>query len=212
MISMSPPLYFNFFTQGENPYLDLSWVKSFDMSWVDRLNTKNKAEGDNDIASKDIDSCEFPHAIHWPKEFEEKFNHSVAVAKEKKQAQIEGAEETLEIDYLTIYLDCPDGHHYFKTSYYNNGSIERAVIRDDSPYDSAETAVYIFVNEWKDWDKEHGQKYRQACSLSSLEALRAPKAVPDASDGCEHGDLASLGHRHGDIVICPYCGNKAEVW
>ena len=29
---------------------------------------------------------------------------------------------------------------------------------------------------------------------------------------CEHGDLGSLGYRHGDTVKCPFCGQMAEVW
>jgi len=29
---------------------------------------------------------------------------------------------------------------------------------------------------------------------------------------CSHEDLGSLGYKHGDVVDCPYCGRKAEVW
>lgn len=29
---------------------------------------------------------------------------------------------------------------------------------------------------------------------------------------CDHGDLGSMGYRHGDTVICPFCGERAEVW
>lgn len=29
---------------------------------------------------------------------------------------------------------------------------------------------------------------------------------------CDHEDLGSMGHRHGDIVKCNSCGNMAEVW
>lgn len=29
---------------------------------------------------------------------------------------------------------------------------------------------------------------------------------------CDHGDLGSLGYRHGEFVKCPHCGTMTEVW
>lgn len=29
---------------------------------------------------------------------------------------------------------------------------------------------------------------------------------------CNHDDLGSFGYRHGERVVCPHCGQRAEVW
>ena len=56
---------------------------------------------------------------------------------------------------------------------------------------------------------------RNHINVSAPEAIerKAKKAIKKrVSNSCEHGDLGSLGYKHGSIVTCPYCGQRAEVW
>jgi len=198
------PSYFEFFTQAENPYFDISWMNEFDMDWVDSV--------DDDDVSKDFDSIDFPLSHHWPEEFKAKFQQSVSDSNKKIASLISKADEVVKIDEMTIYLDCPDSHHYFSTPFYANGEIQRAGIDEDSQYDSAETAVYIFINEWNNWNEKYGKSYRNACKLSELDALCVKEQSSEDNNECQHEDLGSLGYVHGETVICPFCGKNAEVW
>jgi hypothetical protein len=224
----SSPSYFSYFTQSDSPYFDISWMNSFDMSWIDDLNEQQKKEfeeekkdaelpdsyhsSDDGTNSKDLNSVDFPLSHHWPAEFKEKFKYSVKESKEKIASLIKDTEQVIEIEELEIYTDCPDGNHYFSTRFYANGDIQLAAIDNDSEFDSVDTAVYAFVNDWNDWNKEHGSSYRKAIKLSELVALREPRNQEVDIGGCDHEDLGSLGYIHGSTVKCPFCGNMAEVW
>ena len=46
---------------------------------------------------------------------------------------------------------------------------------------------------------------------SSIEKRKQRATEPKLSE-CTHDDLGSLGYIHGDIVNCPMCGQRTEVW
>lgn len=219
----SAPFRISYFSQGESVYIDWSWLDREDLSWIDRLNGERAKErakhpdfgvtfhsSDLKELSKDFSSVDFPPSHEWPDEFRSKYHDTIKNNTAKIKEMVASADEVVEVDNCTIYLDCADGYHYFSTPCFNYGSIEVAAIDDDSSFDSAETAVYAFVNDYRDWEEDHGETYRKAEMLSGLESLREPVPI-DYSD-CQHEDLGSLGYRHGDIVICPHCGKRAEVW
>ena len=48
---------------------------------------------------------------------------------------------------------------------------------------------------------------------SKSHAKTAEKAkARDSKVSCDHGDLGSLGYKHGSTVRCPNCGQMAQVW
>ncbi len=230
---MNQPDYFSYFTQGESPYFDLSWIEKEDLSWIDDLNQarelSKQQEIENNIedggdpapfhfsfkeepASKDFESVYFPGYHEWPDSFRSKYDSSVKNSADKIAEIIKTADEKLTFDELTIYVECDDGNHYISTKYYDYGSVTIAVIDEDSDFDSVDTAVYAFINDYRDWESEHGDAYRKARLLSELEALRDPQPFDDFNLDCDHGDLGSLGYKHGEVVKCPHCGKPAEVW
>lgn len=208
---MGQPKYFSYFNQGESQYLNWSLLDDVDMTWVDDLNKQRALEDDHDIASKDLGNIDFPSSHEWSPHFESKFNEIVSAARETIDGMIKTADEVVTIETMKIYLDCKDGNHYFSTPFFDHGSIRVVAIDSESDFDSVDTAVYAFINDYNEWREEHGQKHDAMTQLSNLEALRQPVSL-DTESGCDHEDLGSLGHRHGDIVECPYCKKMAEVW
>lgn len=217
------PQYSKYFTQGTGLYEDWSWLADFDYGWIDRMNEERSKEralipgygvtcssSDLDEVSKDFDSINFPSPHEWPEDFKAKYDATVASCKAKIDSIAKTAQEIAIADDVTVYLDCEDGHHYFSTPYHAYGSIRVASIDKDSPFDSVDTAVYAFINDYRDWEKEYGDIYRKAETLSRLESLKSPVKIDYSS--CQHEDLGSLGYKHGDTVICPFCGKLAEVW
>lgn len=48
--------------------------------------------------------------------------------------------------------------------------------------------------------------------LAEYGSKKSASGYPVDPSSCDHADLGSLGYKHGTIVTCPYCGDRAEVW
>lgn len=224
----SQPQYFSYFTQATDPFFEFS-LDNQNLDWIDLMNKQRKSEKqqriDNDTKngfnpdntfdtseeqlSKDFDSIDFPSGHIWPIDFMKKYKTAIKSAESKMSEIVKTAKKVLEIDDVTIYLECEDNNHYFSTRYYACGSIERAKTASDSSFDSVDTAIYAFINDYKDWQLAHGKTYEKTILLSNLEALRQPDFT---NTDCQHDDLGSLGYQHGSIVECPFCFKNCEVW
>jgi hypothetical protein len=192
------PLYFTYFTQEDRT--DFAFLKLM--------------EG---FSSEEDFIDHYGGYDEWPASMREKYKSFVREQQEEVGA-ITATGKKIQCDDVTLYLDCDDGNHYFSTRYFNNGSIEKAALRSDSrvDFDHIDTAVYAFVNDWKDWNKEFGAAQKTQDKLLALEALRADTSPSTSrqsdSESCQHEDLGSLGYTHGSTVKCPNCGKLAEVW
>ena len=70
-----------------------------------------------------------------------------------------------------------------------------------------------FSTKQKHWVKDLGEKTGIETGIVTRKNYSEIKAKPKASASqCDHGDLGSLGYRHGDTVKCPHCGQAAKVW
>lgn len=47
---------------------------------------------------------------------------------------------------------------------------------------------------------------------ASHDKAKATAAKRRNSSKCDHDDLGSLGYKHGETIICPFCGQMVEVW
>ncbi len=223
------PRYHEYFTQGERPYADLSWVQNEDLSWIDdlseaavKLKAKNAiwraenfldpsyVDSDEDIASKDFDSIDFPLSHHWPLEFNARYIQYKNSRNAKLKEIIDSAENKVSVDDVTVYQNCSDGNSYFTTPYYNYGSVELLDIDEDSEFDSAETAMYAFCNDYAEWDSQYGEKSRALMKISELEALRQPVGdiyteigTECECDGC--GGFAMIISIVNDNALCVFC-------
>lgn len=224
------PNYFQYFTQAESPSSAWMWLEKEDYSWIDRINKERALEKQNriatdikegrdpnnytcsgeDIASKNFDDVEFPGSHEWPASFYAKYKATVAEINTKISEMVKTADKIIKIEEMEMFLDCANGNHYFSTPYYAHGAIQKAGIDDDSQFDSAETAVYAFINDYNEWNQKNGEQYRKMALISELEALREPVTINDSE--CQHEDLGSLGYKHGTTVKCPFCNQMAEVW
>ncbi|MFK5893572.1 MAG: hypothetical protein QM504_10160 [Pseudomonadota bacterium] len=163
------------------------------------------------MPAKDFNCVDFPLMHEWPKEFKSVYDEILNSGRQKINSIVKTAEQELVLGHVTLYVSCEDGNHYFSTPYFANGEITLACLDDDSHIDSVDTAVYMFINEYNQWQDKYGKAYEAAVTLSNLEALRQPCSAEN-DVGCEHEDLGSLGCVHGSMVTCPYCGSLVEVW
>ena len=213
------PRYFEYFTQCADQYCDWKWVEEEDLSWIDELNQRIKTERENTTGntaacsleelSKDFDSSDFPDYHEFPEIFREKYDKTLIKSRLLISEIIKSA-RTVKIEEVTLYVECSDGNHYFSTPHFGDGNVEMAVLGEHSDFDSIDTAVYAFINDWKNWNDENGQEWRKMELLTFFEALREPVGIIET--GCEHEDLASLGYKHDTVVECPFCKQHAYVW
>lgn len=168
------PHYFEYFTQTENSYLDLKWIENENMDWVKAYEEEEKAfhikfnvddttseeemkeiqiEADNIKVSKDFYSVDFPTYHNWDKKFREKYDNTVKLADDKIEEIVKTAEIVHKIDDEILYINCKDGNNYFSTHHYAHGDI--ALIKAIDNFDSIKTAVYAYVNDYKEWKELH---------------------------------------------------------
>jgi len=223
-----PPIWRHYFTAA-NMFSLSDLFREEDMAWIGDLQKEVDAEraemalrgatmGGPEKYSADPDSDDFPGFYEWPKHMREKYRKAEAETK-KKTIQVAQTGKEVTCDDVTLYLNCADGNHYFSTRYFDHGSIQRVGLDEDCEveFDSVDTAVYAFVNDYREWDEKNGTAHRRREKLLELEALRGDmggdRPPPEfGPGGCDHPDLGSLGYAHGSIVKCPYCGAQAEVW
>lgn len=221
--------YFEQYCMEEKSWL-AELFSGVDMSWI----TDIQKEMDKDRAyyaafnggisgpekySHDPLSDDFPCFHNWPLSIQREFDVIVKRQGEQRR-EIANTGRKIECGSVTLYMDCQDGAHYLSTRYFDHGNLYRATLSDENEveFDSIDTAIYAFSNDWADWNREYGKAKRKQDELMMLEALRLDSrhggdddsAVSD--NGCQHEDLGSLGYKHGDIVDCPFCGERAEVW
>jgi len=187
----SPNSYFEYFTQGKNHFFDYSWVDKVDLSWVDELNKERAANkehriqrdiergynpedthsSDEDVAVKNFEDIDFPPWHEWPENFLEKYRETNSLATQALAEMIKSAEQKIVIDNMQIYFNCKDGKSYFSTFYYGNGSIEVASLTEDSSFDSLETAIFAFFNDYTHWYENYGKEHDAALRLSNLRSI-----------------------------------------
>lgn len=229
--AVKEPRYHAYFQQYFSE--DKSWLVELfcdvGMEWIEPLQKERDKEkaynaannitvSEPDVYSTDPLSNDFPCFHDWPLSVQTEFNSAVKRKNEQcRQMALTG--KKVKCGNVTLYLDCQDGAHYFSTPCFDYGVIYKAALGDDNfdvEFDSVETAVYAFYNDWTDWNDLHGEAKRKREKLLMLEAFRMDNAHNTgqgaSSSGCEHQDLGSLGYRHGDVVNCPFCGERAEVW
>ncbi|MFG0449358.1 hypothetical protein [Shewanella algae] len=216
----SKPSYFEYFTQVDDDInFDWSWINSADMSWVDELSAtaleKKKARIEQDILngrdpndsffsdeepySKDFHSVDFPSYGDWPKSFIEQYDNTVEKGQKKILDMCKTAEEVIAEDEWYLYLNCIDGNHYFRTPYYSHGEPSLVGLSDESDFDSIDTAVFAFKNDYQEWRKEHGDEYKRINTLMELEALRS-----DSNSGNIYNSV-------GIKAECDYCGGYGLI-
>lgn len=220
--------YFEQYISGDNSWL-VEIFRDIDMAWVEPLQKEldennafyaemNARTSYPEAYSRNPLSDDFPSFHDWPLSAQQKFNDEVNRQNEQCR-KLAYTGKVAKCGDVTLYLDCEDGGHYFSTPYFDHGVIYKVALNADLrdvDFDSTETAVYAFFNDWNDWNEKYGEASRKRDNLLMLEALRldTTSSVNEDtnSNGCEHEDLGSLGYKHGDVVSCPFCGKRAEVW
>jgi len=85
-------------------------------------------------------------------------------------------------------------------------------------YDSKEKTGYIVENNREDFLKLHLEIENSDASKAkkshekSVKSYQKKREESSYKSKCDHEDLGSLGYKHGEIVSCPNCGKKTEVW
>ncbi|MFV7771695.1 hypothetical protein [Shewanella marisflavi] len=102
-------------------------------------------------------------------------------------------------DEWYLYLNCSDGNHYFRTPYYSHGKPSLVGLSDGSAFDSVDTAVYAFKNDYQEWNKENGAEYKRINTLMELEAIRS------------ESNPGNICNSVGTKAECDYCGSYVLI-
>ncbi len=61
-------------------------------------------------------------------------------------------------------------------------------------------------------DNSNSKRCKTSHKKSIEKKSKKTESRKNNSVNCDHSDLGSVGYVHGDIVTCPNCGQRAEVW
>lgn len=200
------PLYFSYLTQSDNPFFDVYWGKKLaklvlDLKWIDEL------EVEDDCAySRDFESDDFPTFWNWPQGWQDAHREASNSARLAKMAHLKSA-EVVNIDGDELYILEDSEEVWFSTSTYANGIVMKmdAVSNDDIEFDSAYTAAYAYMNDYKEWDAQYGSCWKAANILSSADCQFSDKLVGTTQecDGC--GAYTRIVKDDGNVSLCAEC-------
>lgn len=176
---VSAPYYFKYFTIGST-FTD-DWKKGLSTAWIDALD--------------DPDDADNYH--NWPSDWTEAYEKAVSAY---QTAINEIAKSGITHPCGSTILYEVEDEFFASTPFYAHGAIDRVVINDDSNFDSAETAFYAFLNDYRDWEKQHKNKWDAANMLSSADAAANTDVVI-----CEMCGATFNMSQQGDIEICNQC-------
>lgn len=162
-VIVSAPSYFKFITQDCNVFFNRQWDEKrkalmLNLTWIDDLENKLVEK-----FSRDYESDDFPCYDLWPRIWFNTFNQC------SRDSHIEAKEYLSKFQYFKIencelYLDDDKEEVYFSTPHYDHGSIVKMMATDD--YDSALTAAYAYLNEYREWEIQHKANWEHANLLS----------------------------------------------
>lgn len=186
----SAPSYFSYITQDEDPFFNAAWDEKLktltqDLSWIDELESLNRNEvdeyrrsnpgwekshstlGNYQLFSKDVDSDDFPTFYNWPNEWQLAFQACSTEACNSKTEYLKGFQK-YSIGDNSLYINDDKEEVFFSTHGYDFGNIAKMTVKEDS-FDSVLTAAYAFLNDYREWEKDHGAKWQQLNILSGAE-------------------------------------------
>ncbi|HAS7807782.1 TPA: hypothetical protein I7551_07750 [Vibrio cholerae] len=203
----SAPSYFSYITQESDPFFNEVWAQklktlTLDLSWVDELESVNRKEVDEyrrtnpdwevtrstygryDSFSKDVESEDFPTFHNWPIEWQSAFEACETEAYNLTTEHVKSFDKYL-IGNNTLYIHDEKEEVFFSTNSYDFGCIKKMMAKDDS-FDSVLTAAYALLNDYREWEKNHGVHWQKINILSGAEpkAINDLKGTEQECDGC----------------------------
>lgn len=164
---VSAPYYFEYFRIGST--FNDDWMVGLSTDWKETLDDPEDAD----------------NYYCWPEEWVAAYKEAVHGYQAKIRATAE-AGQIYRCGEMTLY---DAGNEIFaSTPYHGHGDIDIVEISDDSNFDSAETAFYAFINDYRDWEKSHKSRWDAANILS----------------GADPGPAT-------DSVICELCGSTFSI-
>ena len=205
MMIKSAPNYYSFLTQENCPFFESAINKQLlllasDLSWIDALEKE-----DDETYSRDYFDCEFPHFVDWPKNWQDGHNAAMKEADDNLTKHLLKAEEHRLDSDVSLYI--LDEEVYLSTQFYANGSIRK--MSQIGRYDSAVTAAYIYINEYREWESKHSATYNAANILSSSESIFTDSQMGTSQecDGCGNFRLIVIEDKNHNV----YCSDCTAI-
>ncbi|MDI5832562.1 hypothetical protein OCF84_21425 (plasmid) [Shewanella xiamenensis] len=199
----SKPLCHFYLHLDGNPFFNETWNKKRlpdlmkDLSWV---------EQEEPPVSKDFDHDDFPTYWNWPQNWRTEYEAAKHEASLLLKQHVSNF-EVFNLDGCTVYIDDCSGEVFASSAHHCHGDLCSAEPHDS--FDSATTAAYAFVNDFKDWHSKWSGAYEAANILS-----KATRNVDDTvvgtteeCDGCAAYSKIVKVDAHGN-ALCATCANK----
>jgi hypothetical protein len=183
-ILTSKPYYFKYFNQVPCPFFEKLWSETLvdlqkDLTWIAKLEDE-----DQEQYSRDYQHDDFPTYYNWPQKWRDEFQLIKDKVHELTATYLSSAEKH-DIDGNTLYI-IGDKEVWFATQHYAHGDIAKVELNCNSSTDSVLTSAYMYMNDFKDWEKTHSKDYEAANILSSADSTFSDSLVNtnQECDGC----------------------------